>query len=283
MATLLQLLNAAEKSIWKTKGKDQAKNAYRMVSTLGPGLSLKDLTTQHLADYFQELSEKCRPATHNRYRSAMVSLLSVAVDHKLLDRLPVLPPSLDEDNERTVTWRENWFTHLLQHLQANGSQLSVDLTKFIRLHGCRTNEARTLLWEQLETDEDGTIWVQFYKTKNGEPRTIRLAKAFYPIIDRLRDQPGTEIFPISYYDYRRDFDAARESVAKHFKLTKATYRQLNRHCLRHSLATELVSSGGWNVALLQKHFGWKDINVAQRYFHTNKYDLPEYAVTPAWC
>ena len=49
--------------------------------------------------------------------------------------------------------------------------------------GCRTNEARTLKWEQLDTDEDGTIWVN--KTKNGEPRTIRLAKAFYPMLDRL--------------------------------------------------------------------------------------------------
>ena len=283
MATLLQLLNAAEQSIWKTKGKDQYKNAYRMVRSFGPGLSLEDLTTQRVADYFDALSQKRRPATHNRYRSALVSMLDVAAKQGLLDRLPVLPPSLAEDNQRTVTWRTPWFIHLLEVMEANNAQLSVDLTKFIRLHGCRTNEARTLKWEQLETDEDDTIWVRFYKTKNGEPRTIRLAKAFYPIIDRLRDQPGTEIFPISYYDYRRDFDAARESVAKHFKLTAATHRQLNRHCLRHTLATELVSSGGWNVALLQKHFGWKDINVAQRYFHTNKYDLPEYAVTPAWC
>ena len=98
MATLLQLLKAAEQSIWKTKGKDQAKNAYRMVSTLGPGLSLDDLTTQRLSDYFQELSNKRRPATHNRYRSAMVSLLGVAAEQRLLDRLPVVPPSLDEDN-----------------------------------------------------------------------------------------------------------------------------------------------------------------------------------------
>ena len=52
----------------------------------------------------------------------MVSLLSVAVDHKLLDRLPVLPPSLDEDNARTVTWRNEWFTYLLQVMQANGAQ-----------------------------------------------------------------------------------------------------------------------------------------------------------------
>ena len=283
MATLLQLLNAAEKSIWKTKGKDQAKNAYRMVSTLGPGLSLEDLTTQQLADYFQELSERRRPATHNRYRSAMVSLLSVAVDHKLLDRLPVLPPSLDEDNERSVTWRNEWFTYLLQVMQANGAQLSVDLTKFIRLHGCRTSEARTLKWEQLDTDEDGTIWVRFYKTKNGEPRTIRLAKAFYPILDRLRDQPGTDVFPISYQDYIDQFDPARKQVQDRFKLTDETHRQLDRHGLRHTLATELVKQPAWNAFLLQKHFGWKDIAVAQRYFHTDPTDLPTYDVTPAWC
>ena len=283
MATLLQLLNAAEQSIWKTEGEDQAKNAYRFTRSVGPSLQVEELSSQLLSDFLADISSRRSPATHNRYRSAIVSLLGVAQKRQWLDRLPCVPPSLDEDNKRTVTWREDWFTHLLQHLQANGSQLSVDLTKFIRLHGCRTNEARTLLWEQLETDEDGTIWVQFYKTKNGEPRTIRLAKAFYPIIDRLRDQPGTEIFPISYYDYIHDFDPAREAVAKHFKLTKATYRQLNRHCLRHTLATELVSSGGWNVALLQKHFGWKDINVAQRYFHVNAHDLPEYDITPAWC
>ena len=283
MATLLQLLNAAEKSIWKTQGKDQRDNAYRMVKTLGPGQPIKDITTQQLADYFEQLSKKRSPATHNRYRSALVSMLTVAVDHRLLDLLPVVPPSLPENNERTVTWRNAWFTHLLQHMQANGSQLSVDLTKFIRLHGCRTSEARTMLWEQLETDEDGTIWVHFYETKNRQPRSIRLAKAFYPIIDRLRDQSGTEVFPISYQDYIGDFDPARKSVAEHFKLAKKTYRQLDRHCLRHSLATELVSSGGWNVALLQKHFGWKDITVAQRYFHVNAHDLPEYDVTPAWC
>ena len=74
----------------------------------------------------------------------MVSLLGVAVEHKLLDRLPCVSSSLDEDNKRTVTWRENGSPHLLQVMQANGAQLSVDLTKFIRLHGCRTNEARTL-------------------------------------------------------------------------------------------------------------------------------------------
>ena len=283
MATLLQLLNAAEQSIWKTKGKDQAKNAYRMVSTLGPALSLEDLTTQRLAGYFMELSKKRRPATHNRYRSALVSMLTVAAEQQLLDRLPVVPPSLDEDNTRTVTWRNEWFTHLLQVMQANGAQLSVDLTKFIRLHGCRTSEARTLKWEQLDTDEDGTIWVQFYKTKNGEPRTIRLAKAFYPILDRLRDQPGTDVFPISYQDYIDQFDPARKQVQDRFKLTDETCRQLDRHCLRHTLATELVKQPAWNAFLLQKHFGWKDIAVAQRYFHTDPTDLPIYDATPAWC
>ena len=283
MATLLQLLNAAEQSIWKTKGKDQAKNAYRMVSTLGPALSLEDLTTQRLAGYFMELSKKRRPATHNRYRSALVSMLTVAAEQQLLDRLPVVPPSLDEDNTRTVTWRNEWFTHLLQVMQANGAQLSVDLTKFIRLHGCRTSEARTLKWEQLDTDEDGTIWVQFYKTKNGEPRTIRLAKAFYPILDRLRDQPGTDVFPISYQDYIDQFDPARKQVQDRFKLTDETCRQLDRHCLRHTLATELVKQPVWNAFLLQKHFGWKDITVAQRYFHVNAHDLPTYDATPAWC
>ena len=125
--------------------------------------------------------------------------------------------------------------------------------------------------------------MQFYKTKNGEPRTIRLAKAFYPIMDRLRDQPGTDIFPISYQAYIDQFDPARKQVQDRFKLTDETCRQLDRHCLRHTLATELVKQPAWNAFLLQKHFGWKDIAVAQRYFHTDPTDLPTYDVTPAWC
>ena len=89
--------------------------------------------------------------------------------------MPVVPPSLDEDNTRTVTWRNEWFAYLLQVMQANGAQLSVDLTKFIRLHGCRTSEARTLKWEQLDTDEDGTIWLASTK-----PRTVNLAPSVWP-------------------------------------------------------------------------------------------------------
>ena len=130
MATLLQLLNAAEKSIWKTKGKDQAKNAYRMVSTLGPALSLEDLTTQRLSDYFQELRKA-------GYYSQPLSL-SYGQPAWRGCRAQAARPSavllyLKENNKRSVTWRTPWFTYLLEVTQANGAQLSVDLTKFIRL------------------------------------------------------------------------------------------------------------------------------------------------------
>ena len=101
---------------------------------------------------------------------------------------------------------------------------------FYLLSGCRSQEALTLLWDDID-EGNGRIFIRGTKTDTSE----RYIPLFPQIADVLKDIPHTaeSVFPYTLRQVRLAFDRLRRKCGFHFRI----------HDLRHTFATRCLESG----------------------------------------
>tara|TARA_Y100001973_G_C5200970_1_gene337628 strand:- start:2792 stop:3805 length:1014 start_codon:yes stop_codon:yes gene_type:complete len=225
------------------------------------GFLLKDVNAMNWDEFRKYcLSEAEEPSTINKKQSYLCNMFNVAVTYGRLDSKPALPrryPTGSKNKKRVISPEEQ--NKFKECFVIRGHTELADMFDFCIETCARWGEVERIKRKDVNL-KNRTI--TFWKTKNGDPRTIPLTSRAYEII--LEYLPKT--------DHRRAFNVPYSTARDQIDIAKAEMglshdKKLSWHCTRHTCATKLGSSGKINAFQLMKYGGWKSQAAVACYMH----------------
>lgn len=205
------------------------------------------------------------PATVNRYRAALASVIKYAKRRRLI-KLSHRSPLADIPCERESAGRLEYLTVdqieqlIVQARLASWKKLPA-LVLMAFQTGLRRGSLMGLRWRDIDL-EAGTATVA--RTKNGDPHVATLTER---MIGELRKiGPSTDPEELVFSSAKginrpHDFRASYAKALKEAKLPAVTF-----HALRHSTATHMARSGAPLLAIADV-MAHKSISMTKRYSH----------------
>jgi integrase len=201
-------------------------------------------------------------STVNRYLTALSAALRVTVkEYGWIPKNPVPSVSRLEDSkgrERFLSNSER--ERLLAEVDASPFPALAPFVRLALATGARRGELLNLQWAGVDLDRRT---VRFMDTKNGESRTVPLAKPAVDTLRRWRLKSGRAtgaVFPYTTDQFEPPWQAAREA---------AGVEDLRFHDLRHSAASYLAMSGA-SLMDIAAILGHKTLAMVKRYSHLSE-------------
>lgn len=201
-------------------------------------------------------------STVNRYLTALSAVLRVTVkEYGWISKNPVPSVSRLEDSkgrERFLSDAER--RNLLVQCDASPFPALGPFVRVALATGARRGELLQLQWAGVDVDRRT---VRFLDTKNGESRTVPLARTAVDDLRRWRLKCGRvagNVFPYKTDQLEKPWQAARAA---------AGVENLRFHDLRHSAASYLAMSGAtlMDIAAILGH---KTLTMVKRYSHLSE-------------
>ncbi len=225
--------------------------------------SLASLRGVDFAAYRDERLKESAPATVRREFAIISNVFTVArQDWSLPIDNPIAgigKPKAGKHRERRLRGDEE--TRLLQAAaESKAATLAFCIVLAIET-GMRAGEIVQLRWEQIDLADRV---IRLTLTKNGESRTVPLSAAAEAAI---RAMPR----PIQGGRLTRFYDSRGLSAAFRRACERAGIVGLRFHDLRHEAASRFAPH--MQVATLAKVMGWRDIQMAMRYYNPSDAEL----------
>lgn len=232
-----------------------------------PALGKKQVasvTTEDVERIHREISKRA-PYRANRVLAVASKMFSFAVKKKLRTDNPCkgIEHNPEESRERYLTAAE--LALLTKALADHPDQQAANILRLCLLSGCRRGEAQAAKWEQIDF-ERGTWTKRASATKQAKKHKAPLSKPALSLLSdlrRKRDGESPYVFPgrdgpdTHRVELKRDW----ADICKAAKITG-----LRMHDLRHSFASELVSSGH-SLPVIGALLGHAQVATTQRYAH----------------
>ena len=256
----LTLLELSPEYLAQWHNKDKSNQIQRVnywVDSLGKH-KLVDLTARIIKAQLKKLDDKA-PATSNRYKAVLASMLHYAVveGYILLNPVASIPDKpLNNKVERFLSDTER--SALMDACKESTWGLMHLLVMMAVTTGMRKSELVNLRWSDIDF-EGCTAFVR--TSKNGEPRILPLTNSVMTELARF-DKDNGLLF------------ASLIKPEKPFCFTKLWYRALRDsniedfrfHDLRHTTASYLAQNGA-SLLEIADVLGHKQIEVTKRYAH----------------
>jgi integrase len=212
------------------------------------------------------------PATCNRYRDALSSVLAWTIAERLAPKgweNPVKKIKKRRESQGVVRYLdEDERTRLLSACRASRWPRLYGLVLTALCTGARRGEVARLRWDDIDLDRG---LARCRTTKNGEPRILPLTKAVraelsaFRAIDAKRFK-ATSGEPLVFHSERKpdvpfNFDGPWKAALK-----AADVKKFRIHDLRHSCASLLAQSGA-SLLEISDVLGHKSLSMVQRYAH----------------
>lgn len=233
-------------------------NARLVVDYFGEDTLTSAIKLEEVNAYISHLQEVRGNSTStiNRKISALRVILTAALDHGWIDKVPRLP-QLRERKHRVVCYSHEEEREILRILQTRGHTRLAALIVFLVDTGLRLGEARKLNWRDIREDA-----VVVLDSKNGDDRRVPLANRAVGVLQHLRDSglPG----PFHGLEYNRDIRRPWNTVRA--AMGRQDDEQFVIHGLRHTFCSRLVQKGV-PIQVIRELAGHRNIQTTLRYAH----------------
>ena len=243
----------------------------RELVTISPwfwDLPLSAITKSKVAQFAAERkAEGVRARTVNMGIQQVRHVLQVAHD---LDYIPYPPPKfkrLKENDKRPVRWlKPQEADAVLEVARGAGGPWAAFV--IFSLHvGTRFNEARNLLWRDLELDPDGAgSYVHITQTKNSKPRTIPLLPE---VVEAIQQLPKRSKYVFTVENWSRKSGEAGKKIDRIPDFSQSGRRRypwdppelkVNPHMFRHTFAAWQLRAGV-SIAIVSSLLGHSSVQV----------------------
>lgn len=208
---------------------------------------------------WKSLGRMHKPASVNRMRSAISSVMKFAIQRRYIRKNPVMDVPTRPENNRITRWlNDDERKRLLQAAQNSTWEKLYLLILLAITTGARRGELLSLRWENFDFKNRTYL---LHQTKNGEPRVLTFPPNAIKELMKFRQATGL-VFASQRKQHRpMEFN-------KHWRkaLCDANIEKFRFHDLRHTAASYLVMNG----ATLQETahvLGHKSTVTTERYAH----------------
>jgi len=267
------LLDSAE---WKQKRSAQRnETALKSLNQKFKNVSPREIKPNLVRDYMTNRLKngKVRPATVNRERSLLVSILYAAVADELIESNPIGQKGvkrLEENNSREEKILGLRLTDKdMRRLIECADPKTRPIIKIALLTGMRFSEIVTLKWNQVDfTNFKLTITVTNSKSK--KERTIPLSRDLFETLRAIKRQ-SEYVFPngstgTHIKSIRKSFVNACDKA----KIPHGRDEGIVFHDLRHIAASQLVKK--IDVVTASRILGHSSVEMTMRYVHPTDED-----------
>jgi len=212
---------------------------------------------------------KVSPATANRYRAAIRSALSYAVDHRMIPTNPAKGMKAGREVARVRRLDNGERKRLLEACKQASDGRLYPMVVLALASGGRQGELMKLRWSDVDFER---ARVQFLDTKNREHRGIGISPGVLAVLrerlvrvvgdDHLFAEPGRVKSDESAKTPLPRFPRA----AWEWALREAEIEDFRFHDCRHDFASRLAESGA-TLAELAEALGHRTLAMVKRYSH----------------
>ena len=217
----------------------------------------------------------------NRIAATLMAMRSDAIEYSKVLELPLLPKSLKVTKIPPRFLSQEEVNALLEFFSSRimlgtnqwnqdetpGDELMADMFLFRLGEGCRFEEMQRVTPRDINLEADQ---ITFWKTKNGQSRTVPLVGAAREICKRRIETLGFDelMFPYSYGQWHKRWTKGVEALGLQGRVVG--------HTCRHTMAARAVTA---NVSTQQlKHWGgWNSTAALDFYAHLDTQGLKEMA------
>jgi len=206
---------------------------------------------------------KQAPYSANRAVAVLSRMFSLAVRWRMRADNPCKGIERNPENKRKRYLSRDELQRLTQALAEHGDQQVADILRLCLLTGCRRGEAQQAKWSHL--DLTGGKWTKpGATTKTKTEHEVPLNRPAVQLLRDLHARRGDSelLFPSRVTGQPRgELKKNWAAICKAAKITN-----LRMHDLRHSFASELVSSGH-SLAVIGDLLGHTQVATTMRYSH----------------
>ena len=209
-------------------------------------MDVKGLAVDTVRHYLAILKKVCRIAYKEGY--AERCFFANFILPKQMERTPRALSREDFEKIRDVeipAWRT---THILAR----------DLFLFACYTGTAYADAVSVTRENLQTDDEGSLWLKYRRKKNELRASVKLLPEALALIDKYRDDDRPTLFPMIRYS----------NMKRHMKaltVLAGVSGSLCYHQARHSFASLITLEAGVPIETISRMLGHSDIQTTQVY------------------
>ena len=234
-------------------------------SNLGAHL-LHEITPESIEEFVQARSREVGPSSVNGSLRTLRRALRLALEWKLIDKVPKIK-LLTTEHSREFVINEELLKKMLAH--EDSTELLEKLLPFLIDTGLRISESLALRWEHVGLEPKqgsslGWVYVEKGKTKYAKrhvPLTARVKKL---LTEMKRNSTSAFVFPADDGE-----QLSRSWPSEQFRTMRDTMK-LPKDCVihscRHTFCTRLGEAGA-DAFIIQRLAGHSSILISQRYVH----------------
>jgi integrase len=230
----------------------------------GPHLKVADITFADCDALHRKITKAGHPYAANRAKAVLTKMFNLAIRWGWRSDNPASPIEANTEQKRKRYLSSDELARLTAALAKYPNKKFVDIVRLLLLTGARRGEVRSMRWADLDLGA-GTWTKPASTTKQKADHTVPLSAPARQLLSDIHGaQPGTSewVFP----SVRGDGHII-ELQDDWVRLCKAAdITGLRVHDLRHSFASQLVSSGA-NLPLIGQLLGHSQPSTTARYSH----------------
>jgi integrase len=264
------LLDSAE---WKQKrSAARDETSFKNLNRKFKDVKLSDIRPNMVRDFMtEEIKRSLRPASVNRERSLLVSVLYAAVSDGLIETNCIGGRGvkrLEEDNSREQIILQMGLTDEdMRRLIDKASPTLRPIVQTALLTGMRLGEILSLKWSQVDFKKL-VLTIPRERAKSKKERTIPLSSDLVETLSSV-ERRGEYVFENGNGEQRKSIRTAYKAACRRAEIPTGR-KGLRFHDLRHMAASNLVKVT--DLATASKILGHSDVKMTMRYVHASDLD-----------
>ena len=258
---------------WKQKrSAARDETSLRALNQKFKNIALGEIRPNMVRDYMtSRVKAGLRPATVNRERSLLVSVLYAAAADGIIGSNPIGQKgvrALEESNSREEKILElNLTDEDMRRLIDCAAPRTRPVIEIALLTGMRKSEILSLRWSQIDFSGQ-RLTISVTNSKSKKERTIPLGRDLYDVF-RAIERRSEYVFP-NGKTYIKNIRKSFEAACRKAEIDCGRKNGIVFHDLRHIAASQLVKR--IDVVTASRILGHSDISMTMRYVHPSDLD-----------
>ena len=227
-------------------------------------LALSQLTENFIHEFQQYFLGECGFQESTFYNAAthLKTVCRLAYREGLADVLLFDKAKISKGDKRLPKALDRKALEKLKALHFEDLEEDMETARDIFLFACYTGAAYCDLMEldksHLVRDDEGSLWLKFYRHKTGVPCRVKLLPEAIRLMEKLHSDGRETLLPyIKYKNYQTYLKALRLRAGISFPFTT--------HTARHTFATLITLEQGVPIETVSKMLGHSNISMTERY------------------